>query len=183
MKKLTILCDADDTIQELTVHWLAELNQKYNYNVRKEDVTSWDITKAFPELTPEEVMEPLYNNEFWNRTTPISGSTYYLKKLIDDGHRIKIVTASNPETFEAKTKKLLELFPFLRIEQIIRENNKQKVTGDVLIDDGVHNLIGGRYKKFLFNQPNNSSFNEQDYDITRVYSWKDIYERISNFVA
>lgn len=35
MKRLTILCDADDTIQELTVHWLAELNKKYNYNVKK----------------------------------------------------------------------------------------------------------------------------------------------------
>lgn len=183
MKKMTILCDADDTIQELTVHWLAELNKKYNYKVKKEDVKSWDMTKAFPELTPEEVMEPLYNNEFWDRTTPIAGSTYYLKKLIDDGHRIKIVTASNPETFEAKTKKLLELFPFLSKEQIIRENNKQKVSGDVLIDDGIHNLIGGSYIKFLFNQPNNVNFDEKEYDITRVYSWKEVYERISNFVA
>ena len=94
-----------------------------------------------------------------------------------------IVTASNPETFGAKTKKLMEMFPFLSKEQIIREDNKQKIKGDVLIDDGVHNLIGGRYKKFLFNQPNNSGFNEQDYDITRVYSWQDIYERISTLVA
>lgn len=183
MKRLTILCDADDTIQELTIHWLAELNEKYNYNVKKEDVTSWDITKAFPDLTPDEVLEPLYRDEFWNRTTPIDGSSYYLQKLVDDGHKLLIVTASNPETFAAKTNKLMEMFPFLSKEQIIREDNKQRIMGDVLIDDGVHNLIGGSYKKFLFNQPNNSRFNEQDYDITRVYSWKDIYERISNFVA
>lgn len=183
MKRLTILCDADDTIQELTTHWLAELNKKYNYNVKKEDVTSWDITKAYPELTPDEVLEPLYSNEFWSKTTPIDGSSYYLEKLIKDGHKLLIVTASNPETFGAKTMKLMEMFPFLTKEQIIRENNKQRIMGDVLIDDGVHNLIGGRYKKFLFNQPNNSGFNEHDYDITRVYSWKDIYERISNFVA
>ena len=75
------------------------------------------------------------------------------------------------------------MFPFLSKEQIIRENNKQKIFGDILIDDGVHNLIGGRYKKFLFNRPNNSEFNEKEYDITRVYSWKEVYERISNFVA
>lgn len=183
MKSLTILCDADDTIQELTVHWLAELNKKYNYNVKKEDVKSWDITKAYPELTSDEVLEPLYRNEFWGKTTPVDGSSYYLEKLVKDGHRLLIVTASNPETFEAKTKKLMEMFPFLTKEQIIREDNKQRVMGDVLIDDGVHNLIGGRYKKFLYNQPNNSDFNEQEYDITRVYSWKEIYERISNLVA
>ena len=183
MKRLTILCDADDTIQELTAHWLEELNKKYDCNVKKEDIKSWDMTKAFPKLTPDEVLEPLYREEFWSRTTPIDGSSYYLKRLIDDGHKLLIVTASNPETFGAKTKKLLQMFPFLTENQIIRENNKQTVYGDILIDDGVHNLIGGRYKKFLFNQPNNSGFNEQDYDITRVYSWKDIYERISNFVA
>lgn len=183
MKKLTILCDADDTIQELTVHWLAELNKKYNYNVKKEDVTSWDITKAFPDLTPDEVLEALYRDEFWSRTTPIDGSSYYLERLVKDGHKLLIVTASNPETFEAKTKKLLELFPFLSKEQIIRENNKQKVSGDVLIDDGVHNLIGGSYIKFLYNQPNNANFNEKEYDITRVFSWKEIYGRISNLVA
>ena len=38
MKKLRILCDADDTIQELTIHWLAELNNKHNCNVKKEDI-------------------------------------------------------------------------------------------------------------------------------------------------
>ena len=183
MKKLTILCDADDTIQELTVHWLAELNQKYNYNVKKEDVTTWDITKAYPGLTSEEVLEPLYRNEFWSRTTPIEGSSYYLEKLIKDGHKLLIVTASNSETFKAKTIKLMEMFPFLTKEQIVREENKQSVIGDILIDDGVHNLIGGRYKKFLFNQPNNLTFNEKEYDITRVYSWEDIYERISKMIA
>lgn len=183
MKRLTILCDADDTIQELTVHWLAELNRKYNYNIKKEDIRSWDITKAYPKLTPEEVLEPLYREEFWSRTTPVDGSVYYLEKLAKDGHRLKIVTASNPETFGAKARKLMEMFPFLTMEQIIREDNKQSVAGDILIDDGVHNLIGGSYKKFLFNQPNNSEFNESDFGITRVYSWREVYERITDMIA
>lgn len=183
MKRLTILCDADDTIQELTVHWLAELNRRYNYNVRKEDIKSWDMTKAYPGLTPDEVLEPLYRDAFWERTTPVDGSVHYLKRLIDDGHNLLIVTASNSETFDAKKRKLTEMFPFLRKEQIIRENNKQTVAGDILIDDGVHNLIGGQYRKFLFNQPNNSDFNEKNYDITRVYSWKEIYEMICRLAA
>ena len=47
MKKLTILCDADDTIQDLSTHWLEELNKKYNYCVRKEDMKSWDMKREF----------------------------------------------------------------------------------------------------------------------------------------
>lgn len=183
MKKFNILCDADDTIQELMPYWLSELNAKYNLNVKKEDIKSWDITKAFPALSEEEVFEPLYRDGFWDMTTPVKDSAYYLKKLVADGHNLLIVTASNKETFDAKTRKLIEMFPFLKKEQIIRENNKQTVDGDILIDDGVHNLLGGRYKKFLFNQPNNSLFNEKEHDITRVFSWKEIYERISRMAA
>ena len=183
MRKLTILCDADDTIQELTVHWIAELNRKYNRNVKKEDVTSWDITRVYPGLNEDEIFAPLYKNEFWSKTTAVDGSGYFLEKLVRDGHKILIVTASNAETFEAKKKKLIEMFPFIKPEQIIRENNKQKVAGDVLIDDGVHNLVGGKYAKILFNQPHNAEFEERGYGITRVYSWREIYEKICHMAA
>lgn len=183
MRKYTILCDADDTIENLSVHWIEELNHRHHCHVKKDEVRCWDLTTAYPKLSSNEVLAPLYEEDFWNRITPIDGSAYYLERLMKDGHKLLIVTASNPETFEAKTRKLVEMFPFLCKEQIIREDNKQTVKGDILIDDGVHNLIGGPYKKFLFHQPNNADFNETEYDITRVYSWKDVYERISNLVA
>lgn len=48
MKSLTILCDADDTIQELTVHWLAELNKKYNYNVKKKMLNRGILQRHIP---------------------------------------------------------------------------------------------------------------------------------------
>lgn len=183
MKKLRILCDADDTIENLTVHWLDVLNNRYNYNVKKEDLKIWDMTAAFPELSKEAVLEPLYEEKFWDNITPIEDSGYYLNRLIDEGHELYIVTASIPETFDAKVRKLIQLFPFLCHSQIILSHNKQQIDGDVLIDDGVHNLIGGRYRKLLFHQPNNSYFKEDDYDITRVFSWKDVYAEISAMTA
>ena len=183
MKKLTILCDADDTIINLLPRWLAEVNQMYGKTVCKEDIQSWDITKAYPGLTADEVLNPLYRADFWDTVTPIKGSGYYLERLIKDGHNLSIVTASNLETSGAKTAKLLKLFPFLGREQIIFTQNKQAVPGDVLIDDGVHNLIGGNYRKLLFHQPGNAAFREGEHGITRVYSWKEIYERIKNLAA
>lgn len=183
MKSLTILCDADDTIENLSIHWLEELNTKYNKSVCKKDIKSWDITKAYPDLTSDMVLEPLYREDFWDKITPIDGSQYYLEKMITDGHEVYIVTASNIETSEAKTAKLISMFPFIRREQIIFTQNKQLVDGDVLIDDGVHNLINGQYKKFLFNQPGNADFDERHYGITRVYSWKEVYEKISELAA
>ena len=183
MKKLTILCDADDTIINLLPRWLAEVNQMYGKTVCKEDIQSWDITKAYPGLTADEVLNPLYRADFWDTVTPIKGSGYYLERLIKDGHNLSIVTASNLETSGAKTAKLLKLFPFLGREQIIFTQNKQAVPGDILIDDGVHNLIGGSYRKILFHQPGNAAFHEKEYGISRVYSWEEIYERIRYLAA
>ena len=183
MKKLTILCDADDTIINLLPRWLAEINQTYGKAVRKEDIQNWDITKAYPGLTAYEVLKPLYRADFWDTVTPIEGCGYYLERLIKDGHDLSIVTASNLETSGAKTAKLLKLFPFLRQEQIIFTQNKQAMFGDILIDDGVYNLIGGSYRKILFHQPGNAAFREKEYGITRVYSWEEAYEQIKDFVA
>lgn len=178
MKKYKILCDADDTIENLTLHWLDVLNGRYNRNVKKEEMKIWDMTAVYPDLTKEEVLAPLYENDFWDGITPIKDSGYYLKRLIDDGHEVLIVTAAIRETFGAKVCMLQKLFPFLSSGQIVIEHNKQRLDGDILIDDAVHNLIGGRYRKILFHQPSNSNFDEREHDIMRVFNWKEVYNAI-----
>ncbi len=183
MKKLIILCDADDTIEELSFHWIEELNRKHHKTVKKEDIKTWDMLSAYPDLTEEEVFAPIHRKEFWDQITPIENSGYYLQKLLEDGHDLYIVTATNYKTSDAKVAKLLELFPFLKDKNIIVSHNKQLIQGDVLIDDGVHNLLNGNYAKLLFHQPNNAAFDEKSYDITRVFSWEEIYETICQMAA
>ena len=60
MRKLTILVDADDTIEYLAEAWIGMLNERHGTNVCVEDLTSWEVQKAFPELTKEEVYAPLF---------------------------------------------------------------------------------------------------------------------------
>lgn len=183
MKKLTILCDADDTVENLLIHWIAELNKRYGLNIQKEDVHSWNLSDTYSMLKPEQVYEPIYRKEFWKQITPMEDSSYYMQKLIQDGHDLYIVTAANFETSDAKVARLLELFPFMSWKKIIAAYHKQMIRGDVLIDDGVHNLVNGQYYKILFHQPHNASIDEKQYGITRVRSWKEIYRIISDIVS
>ena len=46
MKKLTILFDADDTVENLSDCWIAMLNERYGTSVTPEDVHGWDISPA-----------------------------------------------------------------------------------------------------------------------------------------
>lgn len=55
------------------------------------------------------------------------------------------------------------------------------IKGDVLVDDGIHNLIGGDYRKILVDAPYNREFNEKEYGMVRVKIWKEIYDVITGY--
>lgn len=51
MKKLTILVDMDDVLENLVECWVDELNKKCGSSLCEEDITDWRIAKFFPSLT------------------------------------------------------------------------------------------------------------------------------------
>lgn len=176
MEKLTLLVDMDDTIEDLLGAWLTYLNQKHGTNVGKDDITQWDISAAFPSLSKQQVYEPILLNDFWKTVKPKDGAYDALEKMLADGHSIYIVTASNHETLHTKMECVLfRYFPFLSWNNVIVTSNKQMIKGDILIDDGVHNLIGGEYVGILMDAPHNKNFPNDEFGITRVYNWEDAY--------
>lgn len=179
---MTILFDADDTAENLLECWVSTLNRRHGTSVNKDEITEWDMTLAFPTLSPEEVFSPLYEDDFWKQVTPLPGCIEYLQRLIADGHELYMVTATDYRTCRAKIDRLLEIFPFLSQDHIIICNNKQMIRGDILIDDAPHNLIGGRYRKILMSAPHNRDFNAAAHDIYRANSWDAVYSIIKSFV-
>ena len=69
---------------------------------------------------------------------------------------------------------LFRYFPFLTWDQVIVTTRKQLIRGDVLIDDGIHNLEGGNYRKILFTAPHNRYYDAAAHDMIRVNSWEEI---------
>lgn len=173
MQNKIILCDADDTIENLCEAWVGYLNDKYGTNVKQDDVIDWNVSLFFPELTKEEVYAPIYIKEFWKRITPVNGCYNVLKKL-NDLYNLYIVTATNYQTCDVKVEKILQLYPFLKWSQFIITERKQLINGDYLIDDGVHNFDGGRYKGILMNRPHNESFDAEAAGLIRVHEWNEI---------
>ena len=72
----------------------------------------------------------------------------------------------------------------LAFRDIIIANEKQRISGDILIDDAPQNLIGGNYAKFLFTATHNRDFNIAPYeDMYRVNDWREVYDVIDAFHA
>lgn len=180
MKKLTILVDMDDTIENLCEVWVKYLNELHYINVSIKNIQEWDITKAFPMLNRSDVFAPLSRAELWERVTPLPGAVEYLKRLIDDGHKVIIVTASDPDIISLKlTHVLFKYFPYFTYNDVIITSQKQFVRGDILVDDAPHNLEGGCYVKLLFDAPHNQLYEIKDDDMFRVHDWQETYAVIN----
>ena len=106
---MIILVDMDDTIEELLPAWCKWLNKCYGTKVDSKNITEWEVAKLFPDLTISQVFSPLIDNpEFWKTVKPKSGATKYLKKLIDEGNEVYIVTASHYKNIVPKYEYVIE---------------------------------------------------------------------------
>ena len=176
---MTILIDMDDTIESLLRAWVNGVNTKYGRSVSCEDVTSWDVSAAFPGLTREEVYAVPLEQGFWKTVEPIPGAAEAIQRFMDAGHEVFIVTATPYESVTEKmTEVLFRYFPFLTWKQLIITSRKQLIRGDVLIDDGVHNLEGGDYVKILMTAPHNRNYDAEANGMIRVQTWAEIEEVI-----
>lgn len=179
MKNLTVLVDMDDTIEGLLTAWVDYLNTHHGTSVKKDDVTEWDVSLFFPEIPQSQVYAPLHEDDFWKTVKPFEDAAKYLQKLKDNGHRVLIVTTSGYRTLKSKMDNVLfRYFPMFTWDDVIITAHKQLVNGDVLVDDGVHNLVGGSYEKLLMDAPHNRKFNAEANGITRVMNWSEAYTKI-----
>lgn len=179
MRKLTVLVDMDDVLECLLEAWLIRNNEKFGRDVKPEDIVQWDLAKAYPGLTREEVYGVELETDFWKSVKPKEGADEALRKLIADGHDIYIVTATLYQTVREKMDDVLfKYFPYITWRNVIITTNKHLIKGDVLVDDGPHNLMGGDYRKILFTAPHNRYFDEKSVGAVRADNWDEAYSEI-----
>ena len=171
---LTILVDADDVIENLAERWVEVLNHLTGSSLREQDITEWDITKFYPQLRKEEVYKVLEKESFWDGLKATPGAYEAIVSLAEDGHIIKIVTASHYSTLQYKIPKIMDLFPCLEWQDFIITSEKQFVKGDIIIDDNPINLRGERRYKLLFDRPHNQKFDAEKNNVFRMKNWAEI---------
>ena len=181
---MTILVDMDDTIEQLLKEWIRSVNEKFGRSAAVDEVKSWNVAAVYPGLSWEDVYMVTVEPGFWGRVEPIPGAAEGLKKLMDRGHDVMIVTATYYESVPEKMRDLLfKYFPFLSWDQVIITSRKQLIKGDVLIDDGIHNLEGGDYAKVLMTAPHNQHYDAEANGMIRVHHWTEIEEVIARLDA
>lgn len=142
---MRVLCDMDSVIAALDVKWYGMANADCGTNITTEDITDWDTSKFFP--CGKKIFDYLATPGFFRDLPVIDGAREGLKAIHDAGHEILVVsTCVFPSAKADKTLWLAENFPFLAGKLITCDAKvpKDAVRGDVLIDDGPHNILGYR---------------------------------------
>lgn len=184
MKKMTILVDMDDTLENLCDIWIQCINERNGTNVHIDDIKEWNMPKHFPGIESKDVFEPLFDKEMWKRVKPLPGAVKYLKKIIDDGHKVVVVTASHQDTVSYKLNYVLfKYFPYLSTNDVIVTSQKQLIRGDILIDDAPHNLEGGSYIGVLMSAPHNRDYDADKNGFFRADNWKQIYKIVCDITG
>ena len=172
---MTILVDMDDTMEQLLEALVDRANKCFGRHADVDEVTDWSIVCAFPGLDKRQILDLMHEENFWEDVKPVPGAAEALKHFMDEGHEVYVVTATEFEHIYEKMKKVLfRYFPFLSPRQVIIACRKQMIRGDVLIDDGIHNLEGGEYRKLLFTRPYNREYDAEANGMIRVNNWDEI---------
>ena len=181
-KEITILVDIDDTIEDLIGAWCAWLNSHYSTDVLPDQITQWDMHMAFPTLSHNQIYAPLDRLDFWQTVKPRKDAMKYLKKLYDWGYDIYLCTSTSYKNVAIKYEKIVQkYFPYIDWEHIIVAGDKTMIKGDIMVDDGIHNLLGGDYLKILMSLPHNKFFDAKENGVIRVSDWSEATDIITSY--
>lgn len=183
-KDIKVLIDIDDTLIDLLPAWVDWLNNKYGTSVKVDDIDDWAIANFFPEIPKKEVFAPLGDMLFWSTVKPKNGAEIYLEKLIKEGFDLHLCSATHYETIKPKYCLVIKkYFPYFPWDRVIITSHKDMIKGDVLIDDGAHNLETFEGVQVVFDAPHNQGYENSHYDTYRVKSWKEIYSLLNGLVG
>lgn len=178
---MIIAVDWDNVLNNLTEKTLEFYNKQSDKNIQMSDVTSYNLHDCLSKEDADGIMKLFKNKSLWDSLSPISGAKEGLQRLIDDGHKVYIVTATAPENFAWKIQWLKKYFPFFNMDNAIRMMDKSLFKCNVLIEDCMDQLIKNKlcYRVCLDYPWNRSNAKDLVYDIRRVKDWKEILETIN----
>ncbi len=147
--KFEILLDADDVLLDCNEYALHLLEQKNSRPYSIDHVTDWGLLGI-----PEDERLAFLNDASFYRTQPaLPGAADFLRELMSIAN-VTIMTAVYPQFMGERIERLAKLFPFFPLKNIIMGHRKEMVQADVMLDDGVHNLLSsGASLPVLFRRP------------------------------
>lgn len=208
MTRPVILLDADGVLCDLVTPLVEEANALVNKTmfkamgeilpdadtrlligskpIRPDDVTEYDIAKAFPGLTPAQVYAPLYRQGFCRSLKPYHGAVEAVRRLQELGEVYCVTKPTKSPYWKNEREEWLQAVVGIPEDHVIFCHDKGMIRGDVLVDDNPEfveawwnaGLMDDTEKNpFLWDRPYNR---KSTFGWMRVSTWDRIIECVED---
>lgn len=169
-----VFLDVDGVTLDLGTEWLNRYNEDYNDKLTNEHITRWATHEFVKPECGRKIYDYLLMPDLYDNVQPIAGAREGVEILKGAGHRVVFLSSG---IHRGKYLRLKQLGFLNREDDYICAHDKSLVSGDYLVDDGVHNIIAFRKTRgipVLFDAPHNQlSFQE-----LRAMNWTDVTSMI-----
>lgn len=136
--KQTVLVDLDSIVVNIEEEWYRRYNEKHGDDLSIERVLSWDTSKYAK--AGAAVFDTLNEPGFFEALKPLPGAVEGVNELLDEARVLIVSHGPTPGSYSEKARWLQRWLPEVSLKQLILTYSKDAVRGDVLFDDGPHNL-------------------------------------------
>lgn len=152
-----IWLDMDSVIYDLSSAWYSQHNEDYpNHDLRIEHVTGWDTQEICRLAGCDSDIYSYFNNpKTWTQGAILGNSNNITQTWLADIPNIHLgilTTAANGMSMPLKVEWLTTHFPHIKDIVIVNGHLKHLVSGDILIDDAIHNVQNYPGIRILYDQ-------------------------------
>lgn len=185
MRKFTVAIDLDGVIWDLVTPWITRYNEITNEGINVKDIKKYNIAEY---VKHEGILHYILENEsFWDKVDLYPGAATAIR-LLKECPDIDLVISSATcyKIAGYKIKRLMQLLPDIKSDDLVLTSRKDLLDVDFMIDDYEDNLkhmvATDKGVPILINQHYNKSFPNTTYGILRKESLLEAAQTIINFI-
>lgn len=140
---MRIIVDMDEVLFQFVEHVLERWNREKGTHFNRDDIDAWHMEETLGAGAYTKITEWLNEPDFFDNLKPIPGAMEGVLSLMNSGHDVVIATtvaADVTHAFDGKRRSLQRWLPEFNLKNLVFTSRKGLLKGDVLIDDGSHNL-------------------------------------------
>jgi 5'(3')-deoxyribonucleotidase len=142
VKELTILVDLDAIVIDLIRPWLAFYNKDHHDDLTVDDLTTYKIHNHAKKLKQRKDLYRFFEDHINYLSCPVlPGASEGLLEMHRAGHDLIISTATSGSTASIKWELVKKAAPWLHVDNVMVGARKERLKGDVFIDDAPKNIV------------------------------------------
>lgn len=176
-----VLCDVDEVVAELLTEWISRYNEQWKDELSLAEITGWDLRQFVRPECGERIYEIHDEQDIYTRVDEVPGAREGIAALREAGYRVVFVTSSSAATAGQKLQWLAErgfLGGTHKQTDVVTAYDKGLIRGDLLIDDGLHNVEAFDGPTVLFDRPWNRASDHP----ARARDWQEVVELVKQIL-